>query len=180
MKKLILTLLLLAGMAVSAFAGVDGEIVFQDMDEKGAIRVWTVYKVDGVEVESRYPKINDQSVYVSGRYSARNFDGMTDQEILERIDADIKVHGEQLTKQAYDAKAEKTLNEEQIEYIKKANEVFVLDKLQSLVGRKVSVTSAIVAIDTDANGIADKELTIKTDGTKTEKDIEEVAVTSDI
>jgi len=177
MTRFILSLLLVLGMATSVFADVKGKIVFQDIDDKGAIRVWTTYSVDGVDVESRYPnKVNGRPVFVSGRYSARQFEGMTEQEILERMDADVKAHDENLIRQTYDMNAEKTLNEEQIEYNRKANEAFVLDKLQSLVGRTVSADSTVVRMDTDANGIADKELTIKMDGSKTEKAIAEIAV----
>lgn len=168
--RLFLALLLVFGLAATAFAGVDGEIVSQDIDDRGNIRVWTVYSVDGVEVESRYPKMDGHFVYCT-RYSKRNFDGMTNTEILERIDADLKQHGKTLTQHAFNAVAAKSINQIQIDYKVQVNTAFATDKLKTLVGRKVSVTSAVIKMDTDGNGLMDKELTIRTDGTKTEKNI---------
>lgn len=130
----------------NCFAAVEAEIVAKDIDANGNIRVWTQYKIDGVEVVSQYPKIDGKSVYAT-RYNAMNFYGMTDQEIKDRIVADAEQHTETLIK--------KTYNE--------VKNLDILDKnLSTLVGSKVLKECVITVI-------GDKTVTIKTDGSSSEK-----------
>ena len=98
-----------------AFADASGEIVAIDKDANGNIRVWTQYKVDNIEVESRYPKIDGKYVYCT-RYSKQNFLGMTETEIIERIEEDLKSHSQNLIQKAFDVKSDKTLQQIRVEY----------------------------------------------------------------
>ncbi|MBE3086106.1 MAG: hypothetical protein IMZ64_07810, partial [Bacteroidetes bacterium] len=68
MKKLVLMLGFLMMMWGVGFADVKSTIITHDKDTNGNIRVWTSFEVDGVEIESNYPKINGHYVYCT-RYN---------------------------------------------------------------------------------------------------------------
>lgn len=138
-------------IAVTAFAGSSAEVVSIDLDNKGNIRIWTQYKVDGVEVESQYPKIDGKSVYCS-RYYSLNFVGMDDAEKDARILEDVNVHTEKLIRK---------------EYIKKSNIDILDNHLKGVVGSKVTKTTASIEVDLDGDGINDETWLLKTDGTHT-------------
>lgn len=175
MKRFILTVIfcLVCGFA---YADASFEILSQDIDNNGNIRVWAVHSVNGVEVESNYPKMKDKDgkehfVYCT-RYSKQNFKDCTDKTAIEnKILDDIKNYSNNLVVKAYDSKAEKTLNQIRIDYNKVSNEAFMTTNLDKLVGKTLSVVSVVEKLDTDNDGTQDKELTLTTAGTKTEKAI---------
>lgn len=154
-----------------AFADVVGEVISIDKDSNGNIRIWTVHKIDGKEVESLYPKIDGHFVYCT-RYRKQNFKDCKDKtEIENYILDDIKNHSNTLLQKEFDKNAPKTLNQIRIDYNTTANQDFSDTNLDKLVGKSVSVTEVKQQIDTDNDGIMDKELTLKQDGTKIETDI---------
>jgi len=130
------------------FGDVTGEIVSIDKDINGNIRVWTQYKVDGVEVQSQYPKINGKSVYCT-RYSAMNFLGMTDAEIKARILEDVDTHTKSLIRKTY---------------VEKTNNDILTGHINGIVGSKVTNQTVTKVID-------GKEYILKTDGTYTVKPV---------
>jgi len=140
------------------YADVTSEVIAKGIDSNGNIRVWTQYKIDGKEVESRYPKIDGKYVWAT-RYSVGNFYGMTDQEQLERIDEDMKAHGETLISNPFRTEIRKLTTDANKEV-----------SLENLIGRKVIVKGAELLVDTDFNGQPDKKWTVKTDGTKIVED----------
>jgi hypothetical protein len=135
-------------VAMLSWADVVGEVISIDKDDNGNIRVWTQYKIDGVEVDSRYPKINGKEVYCS-RYNAINFVGMTDLQIKERIMKDVDDHTKSLIRNTY---------------IPKANDDIFANHLKTVVGEKKLNTSVTIQVDTDGDGVKDKDVEIKTDG----------------
>ena len=78
-----------------AFAGASGEIVKIEFDDTYNIRVWVQYKVDGVEVPSRYPPINGKQVWCF-RKNFSDFVGMTNTDIINNIKGDIEDHCDKL------------------------------------------------------------------------------------
>lgn len=137
-------------ITIFAFADVEAEIVAKDIDANGNIRIWTCYKIDGVEVESQYPKINGKFVYAT-RFAAHNFAGMTDEQIEKAILYQSKIHGRTLTEKEFKKKTIST------------NDDIFDNHLKNLVGKTVLVESAEIRID-DTTIIE-----VKTDGTHTEK-----------
>jgi hypothetical protein len=176
MKRFILSVFLVLCLSGLAFADASFEIIGQDIDNNGNIRVWTCHKVDGVEVVSQYPKMKDAKgvehyVYCT-RYSKPNFKDCKDtKEIETKIINDIANYSDNLIRKEYDAKAAKTINQTQIDYATAVNSAFVADSLKDLVGKTKAVTTAVVKVDTDLDGVNDKEITLTTSGTKTEKAI---------
>ncbi len=154
-------------VATFVFAGMSAEIVSVDKDDNGNIRVWTQYKIDGVEVDSRYPKINGKQVYCT-RYNKQNFLGMSKTEIAERIDKDLEAHSKTLIQKEFDKNANATVNQIRIAYNAIANQDFMDTSFPVLIGRKVTEEEATVALDTNNDGVQDKEIKVKTDGTYTE------------
>ena len=175
------------------FADVDRVIVTQGYDNNGNIIVCTEYKTDGKVVESQYT-FKDGSIYnVAGkkiaeysqgnpdgkqlyctRYNKRNFlkeDGaiMTQAEIDKYIADDLARHEQELIKQGYDTKAAVTFNQLQKNYNRQANEDFVNSSFPTLIGKKHTTKETIEYLDTDNDGELDKEIKLKSDGTKTEK-----------
>ena len=57
MKKILVLLFLVLCIASPVFADVTEEVISIDKDANENIRVWTQYKLDGVEVKSKYDKI---------------------------------------------------------------------------------------------------------------------------
>ncbi len=153
MKRLTMCILVLCFMfsASLVLADVVGEIIAIDKDANGNIRVWSQYKIDGVEVESRYPKIDGKQVYCS-RYQVLNFAGMSDAEIKTRILADVNRHAETLIQKTF---------------IEKANEDIYTSHLKDVNGSKVSKTTTDIKVDTDRDGEIDETWTLKIDGTHT-------------
>lgn len=147
--KTLLTLIFCL-LTTFAFADVTGEIIAIDKDDNGNIRVWTSYSVDGVEQISQYPKINGKSVYCS-RYNTMNFLGMTDTQIKARIEKDVDIHTKTLITNEYREKA--------------TNDIFA-NHLGTIVGSKISNKDVTKQVDTDGDGINDKEVLIKTDGSQ--------------
>lgn len=157
MKKFLVLVLALMGLATICFADVTSEIVSVDKDENGNIRVWSQYKVDGVEVTSKYPKINDKSVYCV-RYDALNFANMTDEQMIARIKEDNSAHAKNLI---------------QKKYILSENDNLIKNKLNNLAGTKITETEVLLKLDTDKDGESDKEYTITTAGITATKSIAE-------
>ena len=167
----ILLILVLCLYAVTAYAGVEANVIKQDLDDNGNIRVWTQYLVDGAEVVSQYPKINGKYVFAT-RYSKQNFLSCKDDaEIEARILQDLNAHGQTLINQTFDKTAVKSLTQLRIDYNRTANDDFAKDHLKTLIGEKVTVTTAVTKIDSNNDTIPDKELNVKTDGTFTVSDI---------
>jgi hypothetical protein len=125
---------------------ITAEIKRVDQDEQGAIRVWAIYAIDGVEVQSNYPKIDGHSVYCT-RYDSLQFLKMTAQEIKDFIVGQSKAHIETLVRK---------------EYTKISNLDVVTKDLQSLVGQTVQADSVKVDISPT------EQVTINQDGTKSE------------
>jgi hypothetical protein len=124
---------------------ITAEIVKVDQDEQGALRVWASYNIDGVAVESNYPKIDGHSVYCT-RYDALQFDGKTDAEIKDFILSQSQQYCEALVRK---------------EYTKVAN-VSLADRVKSIVGQTVSLDEVKVSISPT------EEVIVKQDGTKGE------------
>lgn len=137
-------------MASIALAGVEAEIVKVDFDGT-VINVWTQYKVDGVEVQSRYPKITitdgegvSKSYYVwRVGYNLFQFDGLSSEQIKTRVLKDVNEFANELGKNTY---------------LKKANENYV-STIKATEGSKVSK-------DTFDLDFGTGKWTVKTDGTK--------------
>ncbi len=153
MKKIVLFIVILVLVLIiglPCFADVTGEIISIDKDVKGSIRVWTQYKVDGVEVESLYPKIGGKYVFCS-RYNAINFAGMSDAQIKDRIDFDVERHTESLLKNTY---------------ISIVNDDIIANHLGTIVGSTTTTKDLKINVDTDGDGVNDAKVTIKTDGSQ--------------
>ena len=146
----VFVLCLIAGVA---FAGSSAEIVSTDIDSNGNIRVWTQYKVDGVEVDSKYDKIDGKKVFCS-RYNKMNFFDKTDAEIKTAITKDVSTHAEALIRK---------------EYVKKSTKVVKDSHLKDVVGTKITKETTEIKIDTDGDNVADKTIVVRTDGTSTVK-----------
>lgn len=151
MKKWVLCLVLLF-MTSLAYADVTAEIVGKAIDDNGNIIIRTQYKIDGVEVVSRYPKDEQGRYYWVTRYNIINFAGMTKAQIKQRVGRDIKAFAQNLIRQ---------------EYLKKAN--LALDT-SDVIGQTLTETTAEILVDTDGDGIPDKKWTVKNDGSKVESD----------
>ena len=160
---LVLGLMLICGLA---FAEVTAEIIQTDLDNNGNIRVWACHKINGVEVESNYPKINGHFVYCT-RYSKQNFKDLTTAKAIEDyILNDIKNYDINLISKEFDKKAPKTIQQIQVDYNATANQTFMSTSLDKLVGKTISATEASYKIDTNNDGVLDKDIRIKDDGTK--------------
>jgi len=174
--KLFITLFLSLLITLPVFAGSSFKILSTDTDENGNIRVWTAHFVDGVNTESRYPKMKDaqgNDVYVyCTRYSKSNLrDKATTKEKEDYILADIQNHSKVLIQKEFDKKAPKSMNQIRIDYNRAENEKFIAAELKGLVGKGITTEEVVENIDTDLDGVNDKELKLKTDGSKVEKDI---------
>lgn len=154
-----------------AYAGVDAEIIAKDTDSNGNIIVWSCYKINGKEVSSQYPKIDGHYVYAT-RYSKQNFLACKDKaEIENYILNDIGNHTDTIIQQEFDRTAPKTFSEIQKDYNRTANQAFADANLDKLIGKSVSATEVIRQIDSNNDGVMDKEITLKPDGTKIEANI---------
>lgn len=153
MKKLVVAVVMVLGLASVCFADVTAEIIGVDLDENGAIRVKTQYKIDGKEVESRYPQ-QDGKYYFVTRYRIDNFAGMNKTKILQRIKSDISSFQKNII-----------LND----YFKKANDAFVKSGAD-LINITNTEKTATLDLDTDNDGIPDTRWIIE-NGTKTEQSI---------
>lgn len=122
---------------------IESEIVKVEQDESGAIRVWSCYKIDGVEVTSNYPKVDGKSVYCI-RYDALQFIDKTEQEIKDIAISDSKSYLDTLV---------------QKEYLKSANAP-IAEILKSVVGSKASLSSTEINIGETSKVILNQ------DGTK--------------
>ena len=155
MRTIIAIVIMVLLWAAYVMAGSEAEVVKVERDEGNNIRVWTQYKVDGVEVKSRYPKIDGKHVFCS-RYAIHNFAEMTDAEIKAYILDDIGSHTKVLIRNAF---------------VEKANTDVLENHLSGIVGAKVSNTTATIKLDTDKDGAADVKWTVKSDGTHTSESI---------
>lgn len=151
MKKVLLALVFCLVTSL-AFADVTAEVLAYDADDNGNIRIKTQYKIDGVEVISRYPTLNDKYYWVT-RYSAFNFAGMNDIEIKTRIIEDIEAFSKSLIQKTY---------------LTKTNAEIIKSNLSTLIGTKNTETIGSILVDTNGDKILDTEWVVKTDGTKTE------------
>ena len=152
MKKVLIFVFLLAS---TSYADVTTEILSKQKAPNGDLWICTQYKIDGGEVSSPYPKVNGKACFMT-RYNAYHLAGLTNEEIVLMIDEDVKEHAETLVRDKYSEKV--------VEQV-----VTEID----VIGRTSTVINAKVKVDTDKNGQPDKEYTVKTNGTKTEKDIVE-------
>jgi hypothetical protein len=114
-------------VATVANAGVMGEVVGSSMDANGNIVVKVAYYMDGENLESPYPKENGRFIQVF-RLSFQNIDGMTQAQIGEYIDQNVKQHCESLIQRKANAVENAKLD------------------LSSYVGRKVTVESTEMQI----------------------------------
>lgn len=170
MKKVLLVFL---GLMICGFAFADAsfEIIAKDIDDNGNIRIWTCHKVDGLEVPSAYPKIDDHYVYCT-RYTKQNFLACKDTaEIEAQILTDIQNYSKALIKKEFDKKAPKTIHQIKVDYNAAANQDFTDVSLDKLTGQTLTTTEAKQQFDSNNDGVLDKEITVKTDGTKTETNI---------
>ena len=153
MKKLILALALVMVCGL-AFAGYEAEIldVIQD-PVNGSIIVKTQYKLDGVEVVSRYPQLDGKYYWVT-RYQLQSFAGMDDNEMKMHVLKDLMSFGENLIREAY---------------LEKANLAFIQDNAATLIGTKNAAVSATILLDTNKDGVRDTKWIIFSDGTRTEE-----------
>ncbi len=148
MKTIIIAVCLVL-VTTMAMADVTAEIIDYDLDNKGNIRVWTQYKIDGVEVESQYPKKQGKFVYAT-RFAAHNLAGMTDEQIGKYILYQSELHCNTLIKK---------------EFIKKTistNDEIFKKHLKNIKGKTVSKDTTEIRI----NG--NTKMKVKTDGTYTE------------
>lgn len=121
MYSVLLALMLM--VCGTAWAGVTGEVVGQAMDENGNIVVKVAYEIDGVPVDSPYPKENGRPIFVF-RMAYTNVVGMTQEQIGAFIDQNVKQYCEALLQ-------------------RKANSVENAKiSLAPFVGRKVTVNSS--------------------------------------
>jgi len=151
MKKLLVVLFLVLGLARLCFADVTAEIIAVDKDNNGNIQIKTQYKIDGVEVQSNYPPLNGKYYWIN-RYDIKSFAGMTKAQILLRIKKDI-------------ISFEKNLIQKK--YMEINNDIFVTAG-QNLVGATNTQTTTSVYVDTNSDGILDTEWVLKSDSTRTE------------
>ena len=151
MKKTVLILIAILLMSSVSYADVTNEILAKEINSSGNIVIKTQYKVDGVEVDSAYS--HNGKKYWYKVYNYTKFLGMSNQEIIDKIDSDIVEVSQGLVVK---------------EFTKKQNEE-VLKVLDSVIGTKNTVQTTQIIMDTDNDGTLDKTWTIKTDGTKTEK-----------
>jgi hypothetical protein len=173
MKKFIF-IFVLSLIVFPCFADVSFEILSKDIDDNGNIRIWTIHKIDGVEVPSNYPKMKDKDgvehfVYCT-RYTKQNFKDCVDKTaVQQKILDDIQNYSNNLIRNAFDKNSSKTSNQILIDYNTAANQSFSTFNLDDFIGKKVTTTSSPLKIDIDNDGISDKEIDLKTDGTKTEQ-----------
>jgi hypothetical protein len=139
MKRVLILMVLIFSFATLVHADVTGEIIGKSIDENGNIVIQTQYKIDGVEVPSRYPQLDGKYYWVT-RYSMQNFYGMSDADILVRIQKDIIQFGQSLISKKY-------VTEENTKL-----------ELKGVVGSTVTVTSADITVSKDL------AITVKTDG----------------
>ena len=154
MKRVILVLMMLA-WAGMAQADVTYRVLAKNFDDGKNILTLTQYKIDGVEVISRYPKLDGKYYWVV-RYTASRMVGMSDVEIDDLIIKDIKGFCRDLTISAFS---------------KIKNQDIFDNHMESIVGKTGVLKSTKLQIDTDGDGIDDTEATIKTDGTHIESPI---------
>lgn len=170
MKKFVI-IIILSLMSLYCFAQVTTEIIAKDIDINGNIRIWTCHKIDGVEVESRYPKMDGHFVYAT-RYSKQSFKDCEDKiEIETYILNDVKNHSNILIQKEFDKNASKTFNQIKVDYNTQANQDFINTSLDSLIGKGTTIVEVKKNIDTDNDGNLDKEITLNQNGTKIEEDI---------
>ncbi len=156
----ILFVILFLLMTVNCFADVTAEIIGKFIDDNGNIVIKTQYKINGKEVESRYPKDEQGRYYWVTRYSIQNFVNST---VSDRIDQDLKAFAEHLITQPFQ-------NEQRTE-LQKANSDFYNEEMKDIVGHNITITSAKMIIDKNFDGKEDTELTVSTSGEKVEKAI---------
>lgn len=160
-RKILLSIAILF-LSAPAFADVTSEIIAHEIDANGNIVVKVQYLIDGQEVVSKYPKCCADANYPDGKYYwvfrafALNFPAGSAVEITAFVDDQIKNF------------AEKIITDE---FLKQENEKIATAEFEKLIGRKATFTSALIAVDTDKDGVADKEWTVKNDGSKVEADI---------
>lgn len=156
MFKMILIIIFLIFIFPSLiFADVTAEILSYKIDDNGNIEVHTQYKIDGVEVQSRYSQ-EDGKYYWVTRYVASTFGNMTDVQIKERILSEIKEQMNALGQQSF---------------LKKANEDIVNNRLKTLVGSTAIQSQFDIGVDNDGDHKVDKTWTVNTKGEKlSEKD----------
>lgn len=150
MKRFGLIIGLVLFLTGNVFADVTAEVLSYKIDDNGNIEVHTQYKIDGVEVQSRYPQENGKYYWVT-RYDAANFGSMGDADIKSFIQEDLK------------SNAEKFL----INYfIKKENAKLIGQKFTdaTISGLTATATEAKIQVNNDNDNLAEEEWTVKTSG----------------
>jgi hypothetical protein len=149
-------------VATVANAKVEGITQGFSQDANGNIVVKVAYYMDGVNMETQYPKENG-IYYQVFRLSFQNIDGMTAEQIGEYIDQNVKQHCESLIQRKANAVENAKLD------------------LSSYVGRKVTVESTEMQISPvkayivgTAGKVSEKALTPPVVGKTLEEKIDEL------
>ena len=146
-RQLIIVLLLVANVA---YADVTAEIISYKIDDNGNIEVHTQYKIEGAEVQTRYPQENGKYYGVT-RYVASSFGNMNNPQIKSRILTEI----------------EDQVNALGIEsFMKKENKEITDNKLGGLVGSTILQEQFNLGVDNDGDHKVDQIWTVKSDGSK--------------
>lgn len=160
MRSFLLGLFLM--VASVANAGVMGEVLGSAQDTNGNLVVKVAYYMDGVNIETPYPKENGL-YYQVFRLSFQNIDGMTQEQIGAYIDQNVKQHCESLIQRKANAVENAKLD------------------LSSYVGRKVTVESTEMQISPvkayivgTAGKLSEKALTPPVVGKSLEEKIDEL------
>jgi len=148
--RIIILILMTLFPVIPSWADVTAEIISYKIDQNGNIEVHTQYKIDGVEVVSRYPQENGKYYWVT-RYTASAFGNMTEPQIIARIMKEIDDESGALLLESY---------------VKKINQTIATTKLGTLTGSKLTKTQADLKVDNDGDGKADQIWTVTSDGRK--------------
>jgi len=155
MKKILLTicLILMCGTVYAAAPVVKGKILKKDIDANGNIIFYTNYTIDGVDMPSKYPKIDGKTNMVT-RASYTNFVGMTDEQIEARILSKVQEYVDAVVGR---------------EYAKKKNLEILEGNLSTIIGKEVTASSTEKLVDTTGDGELDTKWTLRADGTRDEE-----------
>lgn len=175
MKIIIVLLILIIPNLV--FADTEAKILATQV--KGEmIEVFSQYMIDGIIVQSRYPQDLTTIIekgyptslvgknYFITRYTANSFIGLSNFEIQQFILNELSQHIDVLIINKFNEtspETQKSIKEG------KASQIFN-DVIKDITNQIISKTSTKILIDTDVDGINDKEWVVKSDGSKIEKD----------
>lgn len=154
---------------VTAYADVTSKIIAQDLDtQRKRLRFFVEYKVDGVVWETNYPSdlptINQKGYpaslegreYMVAKLSPDELIGLTNSQRLAVLDAKIAAFSKEVIRNIFRNLEIKEISD---------------NGIPDLTNRSSSEKSAIILLDTDGDGISDKQAEVKTDGSKTITDL---------